>query len=544
MKVELLMILIYMVSMVLLGYYIQKRGASNSASSYLVADNGVGPVLLGGTIFATNWGGGILLGSAGAAFTGYLIATVADPWTLGLTMIIEVLFFVAVLRKLKIASLTEMYRLRFGKYGAAVASVLSIPTMIFWTAVQILALAKIFDVFLGLPPMTCAALAGLIVVAYTYLGGMLAVIWTDNIQMVITFAGMIILIPAAIRYVGGIDVILANTPEHFWSILPHDAGDSGLDRTPLGILTWIASWCGMGLGYLASLDLTQRILCARSDKDAKRGLIIGTGLYWTAGTIAIFFGLIGIVLVSLGFTTPSGALYADVLAGDPELLIPLLANVLFSPEKMGAAGSVLTGVFIGALLAAIMSTASSTIFAAATSLSTLFVHGSVAAHSDDSAKVLKLTRMLVLAVGVFCIGISFITNSVYGLMVFGFTIMFACLFWVTVCTLFWKKCNAYGSIASMLGGFFTVVAGLIAMSIQYGKPLIEPVDNIWFCFFTFVPWIVSGVLMFAVTLLTQKINPPVCLCDTEGNIVKWADLPRSDESEKVYELSLARRKNT
>lgn len=512
MTIVVLIILLYLASMLAIGFIVQRRGGVETSKGYLVANRNVGPVLIGGTLFATFWGGGTLLGGAGAAYGGHMLATIADPWASGITLLLMAVFFVTILRKMKIASLGEMYYLRYGSKGALVASLLSLPTLIFWTSVQILAISKILNVLVGIPGVESAIIAGMIVIIYTYLGGMLAVIITDNIQMVLILLGLAVLIPTGIAYVGGFDVIAANTPTDFWSILPSDNSPSGIGWTVTGIMAWFAAWCGMGLGSLASLDISQRVFCARDDQAARQGLLLGTGLYWVAGLGPIFLGLLGIVMVN------TGMIDGTILAEDPELIVPFLAKTLLSPWMMA--------LFVGSLMAAIMSTASSAIFASAAVISTNFVHGAVSDHIRDEKAVLRFTRFLVVIIGLFCIGISFCAPGLYDLMIFGFTLLFACLFWAVVCGLFWKRANAPGAIASMLGGLATTIIGIIVLSIQQGAPTLVPPDNEWTVFFTFGPTVIAGIAMYVVSMLTQETYPPVPLKDTDGTILKWPELDK------------------
>ncbi|WP_332448980.1 sodium:solute symporter family protein [Methanoculleus sp.] len=526
MTLELLIILLYLASMLAIGFIVQRRGGVETSKGYLVANRNVGPLLIGGTLFATFWGGGTLLGGSGAAYGGHLLATIADPWASGITLLLMAAFFVTILRQMKIASLSEMYYLRYGARGAYLASFLSVPTLIFWTSVQILAISKILTVLVGLPGNESAFVAGLIVITYTYLGGMLAVIITDNIQMVLILLGLVVLIPTGVAYAGGMDVIAANTPTDFWSMLPSNNSPSGLGWTVTGVMAWLAAWCGMGLGSLASLDISQRVFCVRDDRTARRGLFLGAILYWVAGIGPIFIGLLGIVMVSTGLI--DGA----ILAEDPELLVPFLAKTLLPPWMMA--------IFIASLMAAIMSTASSAIFAAAAAISTVFLRGSVSDGVTDNKAVLRLTRSLVVGIGLFSIGISFVAPGLYDLMIFGFTLLFACLFWALVCGLFWKRANAPGAIASMAGGFLTTIAGAVILSVQRGTLTLVPPDNEWTIFFTFGPTLVSGSAMYVVSMLTQKTHPPVPLKDTDGAVLKWPELETTGVvTERGYPVAVA-----
>ncbi len=531
-----IIVVVYMALMITIGYLVQRKGADKSAENYLIASKGVGPLMVGGTVFSTNWCGGVLLGAAGTAYTGYVVSTIADPWATCLTLVLMAIFFCAILRKLKIASLSEMYRLRFGKRGATVATLMCIPSMITWTAANIVALTTIFKLFLNFDPILCAIAAGMIVVLYTYLGGMLAVVYTDNIQAVMIMLGLIILIPTGIAFVGGLDSLIAATPENFWNLFPNDGAGalvSGFTVDPLGIFTWIAGLSGMGFGYLASVELTQRVLCARDTKAARQGLFLGSGMYALAGFFSMMIALIAIVMVSQGATTPTGVPMADILAEDGNYVLLVLAERLFDPSVMGAVGVALMAIFIGSLLAAIMSTSSSTIFAAAAAISTLMLHGSLSKYATTSLQVLRLTRLLVLVIGVFCVLFSFVIDSLYWMMIFSFTILFNCMFWALVGGLFWKKCNASAAIASIVVGFSGVILCIIAQSLYFGQIAIEPQDNLWIGIQTFVPWAMGGIALFVTAYLTRKSDPPMALCDTDGDVVKWPELPVSQDTLNV-----------
>lgn len=534
--IEIIIIAIYLIVMLIIGFLTQKIGSSSS-KGYLVANRNVGALLIGGTLFATFWGGGTVMGGAGAALDSYNLGTVADPWASGITLLIMALFMVPLLLKMKIGTLGEMYRIRFGKRGAYVASILSVPTLIAWTAVQMVAIGKMLNLFIGVEPWISMLLAGGIVIIYTYMGGMLAVIWTDNIQAVIIILGLLVLIPAAICYiaaggsatfaynwdnlVSGLGIIRENTPNDFWTLFPSADPDhpSGITRSLKGFLLWAAAWCGMGLGSLASLDITQRVLTARDEKAAKGGLFAGAGLYWVAGLGPIFIGLLGIVMMQLGFF--SGAELAT-LANDSEVIVPMLAQKLLHPLPMA--------IFIGSLMAAIMSTSSSTIFASAAVISTVLIPGTIGdkKSEEDDQKAIRLTKFLVVVIGIFCIGISMLAVSLYDLMIFGFTLLFACLFWAVVCGLFWKKANVPGGIASMLVGIAFSVLGCVYLSLQAGSLVIVPPEAEWEIYFTFIPWLFSGIAMYVVSTLTQKKHPPLPLTDTDGNVLKWPELAQKN----------------
>ncbi len=513
--IEIIVIFIYLLLTLLIGYVTQLKNSS-SAKSYLLADRNVGSLLIGGTIFATFWGGGTLMGGAGASFISYNLGTLADPWASGITLIIMALFMTKVLLHTKIGTLGELYYLRYGKIGSYIASFLSIPTLIAWTTVQLVAIGKLLNLFLGINPLYSIIIGGIIVVIYTYMGGMSAVILTDNIQAIIIILGLIILIPTCIHFISieliqninffesiiyGIKHIINSTPVDFWFLTPstdpsHPSGITWQEGIK-GILKWGASLSGMALGSLASLDISQRVLCAKNESVAKKGLLFGTLLYWFAGLGPIFIGLLGLLLSNLNLID------TNILYHDPEIIVPYLAKKLLKPIPLS--------LFIGSIMAAVMSTSSSTIFASAATITTSLFPGAVNLSEDniDGKKVLNLTKKLVVLIGSLCILLGIIAPSLYTLMIFGFTLLFACLFWVLICGLYWKKANKPGCIASMLVGFISSILFCIFISYYCQSIIIVPIGMpLWDIYFTFIPWMLSGISMFLVSLITQKKYPP------------------------------------
>ncbi|HJJ92680.1 MAG TPA: hypothetical protein O0X64_02525, partial [Methanocorpusculum sp.] len=93
-----------------------------------------------------------------------------------------------------------------------------------------------------------------------------------------------------------------------------------------------------------------------------------------------------------------------------------------------------------------------------------------------------------------------------------------------------KQCNASSAIASILVGFAGIILCIIAQSIYFGKIAIESQNNLWVGIQTFVPWALGGIAMLVTAHLTQKSDPPVALCNTDGELVKWGDLPLSADT--------------
>lgn len=493
MSIELLIIIGYFLIMIIIGKVINNR--VQTSSDYLVGGRQLPTWLITGTLFATFWGGGTMMGSTGAAYHDGILGTIADPFGAGLALILLGVFFVSYIRRLNVNSIGEIYAIRYSPLVSYIASILMVPTYILWTAVQIIAIGKVMNIIIGLNYTYAIVISAIVVIAYTYLGGILAVVWTDAIQMGIILLGLIILVPKSIDYVGGMSVISASTPDGFWSFIPKD-------RSIVGWLTYIAAWVGMALGNIPSPDIAQRAFSSKNEKVAKKSSIISGILYWIVGIVPIFMGLVGITMVKQGLIDSS------VFSSDSELIIPYIAKTLLNPVALG--------IFVGSLAAAVMSSASSAIFASAVILSNDLFKPFLEYRKKkiDDKMLLVSTKISVLLIGGLSLVVSFYVTSLYDLMIFSFALLFSCLFFPFLLVFHWKNANAYGIIAGMLTGFIINVSGCIIQKSFVPEPE-------WF--FTLVPALINLLMCIIVSYMTKNTCHPKPLKSKDGEVLKWGD---------------------
>lgn len=486
--------LIYMLGMVMIGWYAGRKVKDDE--DYVVAGRNMPAFLVTATLFATFWGGGTVLGASGAAFNDGLLGTIYDPFAAGLALVLIGLFFTRIFRRMEINSLDTYYYLRYGKTMNVIASILMIPTYIFWSAVQVMAIGKIFSSILGLPYITTAVIGGIVVIVYTVMGGMLAIAWTDFMQGILIVLGLIIMVPLALKHVGGYHTVMSNVPRDFLSFFPENNLSSWL--------WYIAAWAGMALGNIPAPDIAQRSFIAKDEETARKSAIGAGMMYWIFGLIPIFLGFVGITMVK------QGTISADMIQSDSELLIPLIAKVVFSPIP--------AAIFLGSLLSAVMSSADSSLFASSVILSNLvklvldrFSAGDVL----KGKKGLLLIRLCIVLVGSLAILVGIIAQSLYDLMIFSFSMLFGMLFAPMVLGIYWKKTNEPGAIVGALGGFFFIVIGAIMQSTLIPGPE-------WV--FTLLPPLVSIILTVVVSLITAELSPARPLTNMKGKIITWKKL--------------------
>ncbi|OJF92545.1 hypothetical protein [Alkalibacterium sp. 20] len=474
--VPLAIIIFFVASLIAVGKIASKR--IKNTEDYLVASRGAPLFLVVGTVFATFWGGGTIVGGTGAAFEDGVYGVIEDPFAAGLSLIIIGLLFVKTLRGLKINSIGEIYTHRFGSATGYVASAVMIPTFIIWTAVQLLAVGKILSVLFDLNFYLSYVIALVVVVSFTYMGGLLAVIWTDFIQMIIIFVGLIILLVVGYNAAGGIENIAAHTPDDFWQFIPSEKG-------LMPWVTYVSMWAGMALGNIPSPDIAQRALMAKDAETAQKGMIISGSLYWTFGLIPVFLALIGHTLIS------SGMIDGSLIAQDSELLIPFLAKELLNP--------VLLGIFVASLIGAVLSSASTSLFATAVIFSNdiiypIFLKDKKEGLADQNV-LMRITRYCVVLTGILAALVGLLSSNIYDMTIFAFTLQFGVLFFPFIIALKSKWATSYGIMAGMLGGLLVNVLG----GVIQGTIIPEPWE-----FFTLVPPLVNILLIVTVSLFTKK----------------------------------------
>lgn len=451
-----------------------------TSEDYLVASRGAPLFLIVGTVFATFWGGGTVIGGSGSAFVGGIYGVIEDPFAAGLSLILIGIFLVKLLRELKINSVGELYAKRFGSATGYIASAVMIPTFVIWTAVQLLAIGKILTVLFDLNFYMSYLIAILVVVTFTYLGGLLAVIWTDFFQMIVIFIGLLTILIIGVNAAGGVDEVVHNTPDEFWRFIPSERG-------LMPWVTYFSMWAGMALGNIPSPDIAQRAFMAKDAKTAQKGMIISGSLYWILGFIPVILALIGHTLIN------NGVIDGERIAQDSELLIPLLAKELLNP--------VLLGIFTASLIGAVLSSASTSLFATAVLFSNDIIkpvffkkHN----HNKDSdAVLLKVTRYCVILTGVLSAGVGLASDNIYDLTVFAFTLQFGVLFFPFILSLKANWVTSYGIIAGMLSGLVVNVIGGITQQSVIPSP--------WE-FFTLVPPLVNLFFIVVVSYFTKAAD--------------------------------------
>jgi SSS family transporter len=466
---------IYVTLMLAVGVYASKK--NDTAADFIVAGRRMPMFLCTATIIATWFGGGTMMGASGSAYDDGLLGVIADPFGSSLALILIGLFFARFYRRLRLMTYVELVEQRLGKVAASTATFTHVVSSIGWVAGSLLTFGLIFESLTG-TPMYVGVLGGAaIVVVYTMIGGLWAVALTDSIQVSIILVGIIILFVVVLIDVGGWSAISARIPDEAFRMLP-------LENTSERWLNYLRMWFIFGLADINSQSLLGRAMAAKSEHVAQNSFYFAGFGYLAFAMIPVTLGIIGSV------TMPD--------LSNSESVIPSLALKHLHP--------VLVAVFVGAILAAIMSTCDSALHAAGSLVSRIFLP---LVHKNPSdALTLKVARFAIPVVALIAIYIALKGQDIYDIMVDSNILALTATTVPVLMAVWWSKANRIGTLSAMAGGFLT---WLISRSVAPELP--GDLIGMGACL----------VIMVVVSLATQKIDPPKPARDIDGNIVEFKD---------------------
>ena len=329
--------------------------------------------------------------------------------------------------------LTRRYDQYSGTVGAVVATVYALAIAV----TQTISIGVVVSALTGMNQSLAIVLGGVIVIAYTALGGMWSVTITDLVQWVIMTLGMLIAIPIALNRAGGMAGLQANLdPSYF-------------DPTAIGsgrIITWILIYY---LGLMIGQDIWQRVFTADSPRTAKVGNV-GAGLYSIAyGLATAFLGMIALVLVP-GIDNPDFVL--------PTLIIEHIPT--------GLAGLILAG-----FISAMMSTADAALLAS----STLFTNDVYKRFINPDAPESRYTfvsRAGIVVMGAVMIAAAVWIGDVLNALTLAYNILTGAIFVPIMGAFFWKGGTWQGALTSILISSVAVVGSMIAYGFAANAPII------------------------------------------------------------------------
>jgi Na+/proline symporter len=355
-------------------------------------------------------------------------------------LVIVALFFARAFYRMDLLTIGDFYRKRYGRTMELGTSVVIAVSYLGWTAAQLTALGLVFSTLTdgAVSLSTGIVLSGVVVLAYTIWGGMWSVAMTDLFQSVMIIVGLALVAWVVGDMAGGPGKVIAASAEagrfEFWP--------KG------GTKEWFAfatAFLTLAIGSIPQQDIFQRVTSAKDEKTAVLGSLLGGLVYFCFVFVPIY-----IVCAALLVDPALGKLLSAEDARDMQRILPS-----FILEHTPLWIKVL---FFGALLSAILSTASGAIIAP-TSLCTENIIRPFYPNMSDRRFLLTL-RVILVAFTV--AALIFALNSkqtMYDMVQNAYTVTLVAAFVPLAAGIFWKRANNTGAVLSAACG---LVAWMIA----------------------------------------------------------------------------------
>lgn len=424
-------VILYLLVTIAIGIYASTR--IKNVGDFAVAGRSLPLFVVIATVFATWFGSETVLGIPATFLEEGLGGIIEDPFGASMCLVLVGLFFARKLYRMNLMTIGDYYRQRYGRTIEIVVSICIVISYLGWVGAQITALGLVFNVLSqGAITTTQGMLIGAsIVMLYTLLGGMWSVALTDFFQMIIIVGGLFYIAWLVADLAGGANAVIA-----------HAAANEKFNFAPAftlpDILAFIAAWVTMMFGSIPQQDVFQRVMSAKSANVGAAGSVIGGMLYFAFAFLPIFLAYSASVI--------DPKLVASLMETDSQMILPslILNNVPVFAQVL----------FFGALLSAIMSTASGTLLAPSLTLTRNLI-GEAFPMSDR--QLLFATRIVVvcfgIAVTVFALAME--GTSIYDMVGNAYKVPLVGAFIPLVMGLYWNRASTQGALLSTFGGLIS-----------------------------------------------------------------------------------------
>lgn len=466
------MFVIYIVGMLLIGWLGYR--ATSDLSDYILGGRRLGAFVVALAAGASDMSGWLLMGLPGAVYTDGISASwIAIGLTIGAYL--NWRFVAARLRVYTEESgdaltLPDFFANRFEDRGNILRIVSAIVILIFFTlycASGVVAGARLFESMFGFSYPTAIWIGAFCTIGYVFIGGFLAVSWTDTVQASLMFTALILTPLIVIQQAGGFgDANLAvQAINPTLSNLFHDTSAIGI----ISLLAW-------GLGYFGQPHILVRFMAADSVNTIPNARRISMTWMILCLTGAVAVGYFGIAYFS---ANPDQA--AGVTANSERVFVEL-SILLFNPW--------VAGILLAAILAAVMSTLSAQLLVCSSSL-TQDIYKTFIRRDASQPELVWFGRIMVLAIALIAIWLAWNPDSLVLSMVSYAWAGFGAAFGpVVILSLVWRRMTRNGALVGMIVG-----AVVVLLWNHYA----------WFSLYEIVPgFILATLSIIIVSLMDNK----------------------------------------
>jgi SSS family transporter len=416
-----------------------------NSTDYLVAGRRLPLYMNAATVFATWFGAETVLSVSATFAKDGLHGIPGDPFGASVCLVLAALLFARLFYRMNLLTIGDFYKQRYGKPVEVLTSLSITISYLGWTSAQMTALGLVIYALSGgaLQLNQAIVLGAAVVVVYTIFGGMWSVAFTDLFQTVVIVIGLSLVAMLVGDLAGGVDKVVRQA-----------AADGKLVMFPAGMDA--AAWWAMAgaffafaFGSIPQQDVFQRMTSAKNEKTAVRGTVIGGLAYFCFAFVPIYIAYAALV------ADPSlQALFNDE---DARVIQKILPDLVLGKMPLWA-----QVMFFGALLSAILSTASGALLAP-TALFTENVLRPFVRHMGDRQMLLTLRIILVAFAAAALVFAVNSTSTMYQMVQNAYNVTLTGAFVPLVAGAYWKRANTQGALFSIVLGVGTwLVADTIA----------------------------------------------------------------------------------
>ncbi len=372
----LLTFVLYFLLLLGIGFFFYKR--STTIEDYLLGGRGMGTWVTAFSAQASDMSGWLMMGLPGAVY----LAGIEQSWIAIGLFLGTVLNWKLVSARLRVytkltgsITLPCFFEDRFRDPTGLLRIVSAIIIMVFfaiYASSGLMAAGKLFESIFAVNYQAAVLIGGAIIIVYTFLGGFLAVCWTDLIQGSLMVCAIVIVPAVAYGTVGGAEAVSAAMAARGISASLFVGNDGFSLLRVVSALAW-------GFGYFGQPHILTRFMSIKSINQLPRAMTIAVSWVFLSLTGAVVAGLVAIPM------------FDPTMLGDPERVFILMISQIFNPW--------IGGVFLAAIFSAIMSTIDSQLLVSSSALTEDFYNKAI--KKDASGKeVMLVGRICVVIISV------------------------------------------------------------------------------------------------------------------------------------------------
>ncbi|CAD5218791.1 unnamed protein product [Bursaphelenchus okinawaensis] len=425
----------------------QKTEDGQQTEEVFLAGRNIGTLVGIFTMTATWVGGAYINGTAEAMYTSGVLGCQA-PFGYALSLIMGGILFARRMREEGYITMLDPFQI---KYGQRVGGLMFIPALlgeVFWSAAILSALGATLSVILDWDMNISVVISAFVAVAYTFSGGLYAVAYTDVVQLFCIFIGLWVCIPAALLQDKTTD-------------LSHNA-IAWLGETCNDLATCSLWWDNMLLLIFGGIPWQvyfQRVLSSKTSNGAQNlSFVAGVGCI----VMAIPPALIGAIAKNTDWRLTdyepwkNGTKTESIPSEFTSMVVPLVFQYL-TPKWV-------TFIGLGAVSAAVMSSADSSVLSAASMLSHNIWKLSIRPHASEK-EVIGVMRFGIAMVGIMATIMALTIQSIYALWYLCADLVYVILFPQLLCVVYFHRSNTYGCLLGYTVGMIMRLSG--------GEPLLH-----------------------------------------------------------------------